>query len=265
MSWLLLQLRLFFIALQFFTRIPIPAWVGFEMQWLQHSVRYFTAVGLLLGVILALCFALLSAILSPVPALLLSTAASLLLTGAFHEDGFADMCDGFGGGNSKQRVLEIMVDSRVGAFGAIGICVLLLCRLSLQAQFLPLQMMGALLLAHPVSRLASCSLIWRMAYVKGEGKAKPLSSQMSHAEFACACLFVLLPWMALGVAGVFSWWQLAMALLLVLLATLEMARRLYRKIGGYTGDCLGATQQVTEVACYVGLLLHLPWCSALCA
>ncbi|WP_338848155.1 adenosylcobinamide-GDP ribazoletransferase [Massilia sp. W12] len=260
LRWLALQVRLFFIALQFFTRMPTPAWVGFEPSWLQHSVRYFTAVGLLLGLILAALYGLLCAFFNPLLAVLLSGAAGLLLTGAFHEDGFADMCDGFGGAYTRERALEIMVDSRIGAFGAIGIFTLLACKIGALSQFQPLQGMGAILLAHPLSRLASCSLIWRMQYVKGEGKAKPLAQQMSHAEFACAALFVLLPLALLWQSGIFSAPQLLCALALVVLATLEMARRMLSKIGGYTGDCLGATQQVTEVCCYLGLLAHLPWC-----
>src|SRR5215216_6030305 len=97
------QCRLFFIALQFFTRVPVPAWVGFEPGWLQHASRYFPLVGLLVGAVGALVYAL-AHWLWPAPvAVLLSTAATIYLTGAFHEDGFADMCDGFGGGLTRER------------------------------------------------------------------------------------------------------------------------------------------------------------------
>jgi adenosylcobinamide-GDP ribazoletransferase len=119
------QVRLFFIALQFFTRLPIPSWVGFEAAWLHHASRYFPLVGAVVAAIAAGVYALAALVLPAPVAVLLSTAAGIYATGAFHEDGFADMCDGFGGGQTRERVLEIMKDSRIGAYGAIGIILLL--------------------------------------------------------------------------------------------------------------------------------------------
>ena len=119
------QLRLFFTALQFFTRLPIPGWVGFDPAWLNQASRYFPAVGAVVAAITAGVYALAACVFPSPVAVLLSTAAGIYATGAFHEDGFADMCDGFGGGMTPQRVLEIMKDSRIGAYGAIGtICML---------------------------------------------------------------------------------------------------------------------------------------------
>jgi len=112
------QLRLFFVALQFFTRMPVPRWVGFDPQWLSQASRYFPAVGLVVGAFAALAYALASALWPPIVAVLLSTSTTIWLTGAFHEDGFADTCDGLGGGMTRERVLEIMKDSRIGAYGA---------------------------------------------------------------------------------------------------------------------------------------------------
>ena len=88
------QLRLFFIALQFFTRLPIPRWVGFQPEWLHHASRYFPLVGCVVAAVAAAVY-LLAALVLPAPvAAVLSTAASIYVTGAFHEDGFADTCDG---------------------------------------------------------------------------------------------------------------------------------------------------------------------------
>ena len=125
--WTLLreELRLFFTALQFFTRIPVPAWVGWSPEQLNASARHFPSVGLLVG---ALCAAALLAGLAwwPAPvAVLLSMALGVLLTGAFHEDGLADSCDGFGGASQRERVLAIMKDSRVGSFATIGVVLVL--------------------------------------------------------------------------------------------------------------------------------------------
>ncbi|MEO8599643.1 MAG: adenosylcobinamide-GDP ribazoletransferase, partial [bacterium] len=187
------QLRLFFIALQFFTRIPIPRWVGFESDWLQHSVRYFPAVGWVVALLTAAVYGLSSLLWPQSVAVLLSTIAGIYLTGAFHEDGFADVCDGFGGGLTRQRVLEIMVDSRVGAYGAIGIALLLALKCVLLSSLPAASVVMALLMAHPLSRLLSTALIWRLQYAKTEGKSKPLAQQMSTAEFLIAALTVVLP------------------------------------------------------------------------
>lgn len=248
------QLRLFFIALQFFTRIPIPAWVGFEPDWLRQSSRYFPATGWIVGAVCAGIYMAAAQLWPHAVAVVLSTVAGILLTGAFHEDGFADVCDGFGGGMTPERVLEIMKDSRVGAYGAIGIFLMLALKLTLLISLPALLLVPALVLAHPLSRLASCSLIWLMSYARHEGKAKPLAQEMSHVEFMIACLTVLLP-----VAGLLYYFPLPMpsvllAAGLMLLLTWRMARMFQRRINGFTGDCLGATQQVAEVAVYLGLL-----------
>ena len=252
------QLRLFFIALQFFTRIPIPRWVGFEPDWLQHAVRYFPAVGWVVAAVTAAVYAL-SALLWPqAVAVLLSTIAGIYLTGAFHEDGFADVCDGFGGGATQQRVLEIMQDSRVGAYGAIGIALLLALKCVLLASLPAGAVVIALLVAHPLSRLLSTALIWRLDYAKAQGKAKPLAQQMSSAEFLIATLTVALPTAIALAQGWIGWQALLAGVLCAALATIFLARKFVQRIGGYTGDCLGTVQQAAEVAFYLGVLVCVP-------
>ena len=251
------QLRLFFIALQFFTRLPIPAWVGFEASWLQHASRYFPLVGVVVGAIAAgVYFAAAQVLPAPVAAVL-STAASIYVTGAFHEDGFADTCDGLGGGMTRARALEIMKDSRVGAYGAIGIVCMLGAKLTALALLPPAVAVAALLLAHPLSRLAATALIWKLEYVRAEGKAKPLATRMGDGEFAiaaftCALPAVLLPacgWLAPGAVGA--------ALAAALCAALWLGRKFVLRLGGYTGDCLGAVQQLAEVFIHIAILATL--------
>lgn len=251
---LLHELRLFFIALQFFTRIPIPRWVGFEPDWLHHASRYFPAVGWVVGAVTAGVYLLALHVWPQSVAVVLSTVAGIWLTGAFHEDGFADVCDGFGGGLTPERVLEIMRDSRVGAYGAIGIGLMLLLKVTLLAHLPAHWVAPALLLAHPVSRLLSCSLIWRLEYARQEGKAKPLAQHMSHGEFLLATLTVGLPLGLLLVWQYLPWQACVQAAVLMLLATVWLARLFVRRIAGYTGDCLGSVQQLSEVCCYLGLL-----------
>lgn len=251
------QLRLFFIALQFFTRLPIPRWVGFEADWLQHAARYFPLVGLVVAGVSSGVFALASMLWPPAVAVLLATIAGIYLTGAFHEDGFADVCDGFGGGATPERVLEIMKDSRVGAYGAIGIALLLALKCTTLTPMPAGTLLAALLVAHPLSRLAAVSLIWRLSYVRAEGKAKPLAQRMSTGEFLVAASSAAVPVLLAGWLNWLSWAAILSGMLTAALVSFWLARFFLRRIGGFTGDCLGAVQQVAEVAFYLGVLATL--------
>ncbi len=248
------QLRLFFTALQFFTRLPIPAWVGFDPAWLQYAARYLPMIGWLVALVTAFVVIVAQLLWAPIVAVLLSTIAGILLTGALHEDGFADVCDGFGGVAQTPRILEIMRDSSIGAYGAMGIVLLLATKITALSLLPPLQIAPALLLAHPVSRWMSISLIWRMQYVGEQGKAKPVAQQMSVAGWLFAAVTALVPLLLCGGMRWLPWISVIVAILLAVLVTLYLARKFAHRIGGYTGDCLGAVQQVSEVACYLGLL-----------
>jgi len=245
------QLRLFFTALQFFTRLPIPGWVGFDPAWLNQASRYFPLVGLVVAAITGATYAAASLLLPAPVAVILSTAAGIYATGAFHEDGFADMCDGFGGGMTPERVLEIMKDSRIGAYGTIGTICLLALKLTTLSMLPPLATIGALFVAHPLSRLMATSLIWRLDYARAEGKAKPLAQKMSGAEFLIAAVTAILPALAVVALHWLTWSALSAGVGLAVIATIWLARKFVRRIGGYTGDCLGAVQQVSEVMFYL--------------
>ncbi len=248
------QLRLFFIALQFFTRLPIPRWVGFDPQWLHHASRYFPLVGSVVAIASALVY-LGAVCIWPAPvAALLATAAGVYLTGAFHEDGFADMCDGFGGGMTRPRVMEIMKDSRIGTYGAVGAGLLLALKCTLLSLMTPSAAIAALLIAHPLSRLAAASLIWRLDYARDEGKAKPMAQEMTGAEFGIASACAAIPALYLGALGYLSWTTIAVCVLAAFAAAFWLAAKFVRRIGGYTGDCLGSVQQVSEVVIYLCLL-----------
>lgn len=245
------QLELFFNALRFFTRLPAPAWVGYSSEIMRHAARYFPAVGWLVGLLGAGLAWGLAWILPWSVALLLSMAATLLLTGAFHEDGFADACDGFGGGWDKTQVLAIMKDSRIGSYGSLGMALMLATKFAALYEMGPASAALALLVAHPLSRLAATFLLRSLDYVRDEAsaRAKPLAHRLSNAELAMASLFGLLPLALLDGDEALA------AVLLVILVAWSGARYFLRRIGGYTGDCLGAIQQLTELACYLGILI----------
>lgn len=248
------QLRLFFIALQFFTRLPIPRWVGYQPQWLQQSSRYFPLIGVVVAAICAATYMAADWLLPAPVAVLLAVAAGIYLTGAFHEDGFADMCDGFGGGLTRERVLEIMKDSRIGAYGAIGILCLLAIKAGALVSLPPQIVAAAFFIGHPLSRLAAVSLIWLMDYARDEGKAKPMAQSMSTGEFVVAALCGLLPAIICGALGILDWSALVLATLAATASAWFLGRKCQRRLHGYTGDCLGAVQQVAEVAVYLAIL-----------
>ena len=250
------ELRLFFVALQFLTRVPVPPWVGFEADWLNQSARHFPAVGLCVGAVAAAVLWAGHALLTPAVAVGLSMAATLLMTGGFHEDGFADTCDGLGGQVSRERALEIMKDSRIGAYGAMGLVLMLGLKAATLAA-LPLAWgLPALLFAHTASRSAAVCLIRRLPYAGdiAHAKAKPLAQRVSMAGVAAAT-----GWALAVAAALWAWRpELALALnvsgALVVLGAAWCARWLRRRLGGTTGDTLGAAQQITELLALMGWL-----------
>lgn len=256
------ELRLFFIALQFLTRLPAPRWVGFEPEWLNQSARHFPVVGLLVGAVAALVLVLGELVFPPAVAVGLSMAATLMLTGAFHEDGWADTCDALGGGASigRERALMIMKDSRIGTYGAAGL-VLMLGLKAATLTALPLALaIPALLFAHTASRAAAVSLIRWLPYAGDieHAKAKPLAQCISHAGLAVALAWVLVLCLALALIAQRRTEPsilpaIVIGLLVVACAAAWCARWFWLRLGGYTGDTLGATQQLTE------LLALLAW------
>ena len=255
--------RHFLLALQFFTRIPVTGrlaqWVGYSPAMLRASAAHFPAVGWVVGAIGALAMAGALLLWPPVVAAVLCTVVTVLVTGAFHEDGLADVADGLGGASTRERALEIMKDSRIGAFGAIavvlalGLKFALLAALAGQGAFVAC---AGLLAAHVLSRLAPLAVMRASPYVGGEGgKSKPMADAVSGASVAVAVLWSLPAALLLIVAG--GMVNGVAALIAAALVALFMVRLLRRRLGGFTGDGLGATQQLSELAIYLALAARL--------
>lgn len=255
---MLQELRLYFIALQFLTRIPVPAAVGYAPQWLHQSARHFPGVGLLVGAVGAAVFwAAGHVFASALLAVLLSMVATLWLTGAFHEDGLADTADALGGHVSRERALQIMKDSRIGTYGSVALFAVLALKAAAMHS-LATRDLAALLLAlpllHALSRMGPVLLLRLLPYAGDaeHAKAKPMAQQVGRAELIGALLWCL--W-ALGAAA-WSGWPPSTLLALVLallLSSAVMGRWLQQRLGGYTGDGLGATQQISELAMWLTL------------
>jgi adenosylcobinamide-GDP ribazoletransferase len=253
------ELRLFGVALQFLTRIPVPARTGFDPAWLNQSARHFPAVGLVVGAVGAGVLGL-AGLWWPWPvAVGLSMLATVLLTGGFHEDGLADTCDGLGGAVDRERALAIMKDSRIGTYGALGLAAALgLKAAALLALGWPAAA-AALMLAHAASRAAAVVVMARLAYAgdPAHAKAKPLVEALPPWSAAIACAWVLATGAALVAFQPLWAGAVALALTGAGVASLAAVPWLRRRLGGYTGDTLGAVQQVAEVLALLGWLATL--------
>lgn len=243
------EIRLLLTAVQYFTRIRVPAWVGHAPERLTGAVRYFPAIGLIVGASGAAVMWLTAFVLpSPLPAIL-STAITLLMTGAIHEDGLADTADGLGGGATRERALEIMKDPRIGVFGALALILMLLLKIA-TLSLMPLwSAMTALVAAHAFSRFCAVLVIFASRYVGSADRSRsaPVVERVTIGDVFVAALFGL---PALALCGP----RVIVAIVVALVMVGVLSRWCVKKIGGYTGDTLGATQQVAEVSCYVALL-----------
>jgi adenosylcobinamide-GDP ribazoletransferase len=251
------ELRLAFVALQFLTRLPVPGWVGYEPAWLHQSARHFPLVGALVGALGAAVLLVASWWWPPVVAALLAVAATMIATGAFHEDGLADTFDGLGGAVPRERALAIMKDSRIGTYGAAALVLSLGARVALLALLCAQQPVSAAavwVLAHGWGRAAAVGLMATLPYAGDaeHAKAKPLATAVGAREWGMALSWALL----LGL-GALAWGlpaaRLGWALGAVVLVLLWMHRWLRRRLGGYTGDTLGAAEQLVEVAVLLAL------------
>lgn len=243
--------QVFLLAVGFLSRIPVPADPDFSEDKLNGASRYFPLVGILVAGVSALVFVGAAALFgNQLIAVLLAMVASILLTGGFHEDGFADSCDGFGGGWTPEDVLRIMKDSRIGTYGGVGlILVLSLKAAALFAMATPAILISALFWAHVVSRWLSVSYLLDLHYVRGEGKSKPLATTMPLSHWL---------WSGLPILALFVFTDsppLIPLCLALLVFRFAFAAYLRRRIGGYTGDALGAAQQVAEIIVYLAFLL----------
>lgn len=253
------ELHIFFTCLMFYTRIPCPKNISHDPEYLNKATRYFPFIGWIVGSISFLTFYIFSLFLSAETAVILGIISSILTTGAFHEDGFADVCDGFGGGWTKEKILMIMKDSAIGAYGAIGLVLLFLLKFKLLSESVllfsnhPYLILLLFVSAHALSRLAAISIIFTHQYSRDDAssKSKPIAKNHSWKEILGSFFFGLVPLLALS----YFQYKIFLALIPVFLTRYFLARYFQKWIGGYTGDCLGATQQVCEVVYYLSILL----------
>ena len=221
------------------------------------AVRYYPLVGALVGAFAAGVFWIAHLVFPTPLAVVLSTAATLLATGALHEDGFADTCDGLGGGATRERALAIMRDSRIGTYGAAGLGLLLAAKV-LALAAMPADAIPWLLVSGHAASRASVVL----AVAMGPGAREDgLGARLAGSTPPAGSIAFALLTAAAALSSLFA--VAAPAVVLAGLAGLAgghlVIRRAYeRKLGGYTGDCLGAVQQMSELGMYLGVLAAIP-------
>lgn len=271
--------RNWLLALQFFTRIPLPSCVedklDFTPERMRNSLVHFPAMGWLVGAIAVLVFfatVLLwrtPMLLQFAPALLMglaaiaSTAATLGLTGAMHEDGLADVADALLGQHEAQKSLQIMKDSNIGVYAVLTLLVVLAGKISLLTAVALVQfevVLVALPAAHVLSRMCALTLSQWLAHIglEQQSKTQKMAGNISklplwQATLWCAPLLAVY-WLPQGM------WLLTMLIVgsvVMGAVTVLMGGWFQRRLGGFTGDCLGATQQVCELAFYASTLTML--------
>jgi adenosylcobinamide-GDP ribazoletransferase len=247
------QLQLLACAIQFLTRIPMPAQRGFEPGWITRAARYFPLVGQGVGALSAAAWLAGLQVWPPALAALVAVGVSILATGGFHEDGLADTADGLGGGQTPAQRLEIMKDSRVGTYGVLALGLVTAMRITALASLAPGAGALALVAGHGAARATAVMVMRATPYVGAQDAAKwtPSANPPSFAEFATAALFAIWPFALLPPAATLA--GLGPALLAGWL-TMLAARRL---IGGHTGDVLGAVEQVVEAVFLAGIAAAL--------
>jgi adenosylcobinamide-GDP ribazoletransferase len=263
-------MRALVLALQYFTRVPLPGalarWTGFDAGLQRASLGHFPGVGLLVAGVAVACYwaadrALPRSGFTPLLAAVLSTAATILLTGGLHEDGLADTVDGLSSSRQREAVLQTMKDPRIGSFGALALMLALLAKTGL------LSVIGtvagwpgaaaALLGGHVTSRALALAIVASLPNIGSAATSKslPLATRIEWTGLGMAGA-----WSGLGLAcaaGLFSLRFCIAGLAAAVIALLGIRRLLARRLQGFTGDCLGATQQLCEIAFYLGASVAL--------
>lgn len=244
-------MRLFLVALQFLTRLPVRL-TRFEPAWLNDCVRHFPLVGALVGGVGAVVLVVALQFWPPAVAAVLALAVTIALTGGFHEDGLADTFDALGGVVPRDRALAIMKDSRIGSYGALALGLSLLLRAALLAILATrptLIAVAALLASHAFARAAAVGVMVSLPYGGDaeHAKAKPLALAVAPLNFGIALGWCGLLGLALAALDVYPL-QLLAAFVAAAGVALWMRHWLRQRLGGYTGDGLGATEQLAEIA-----------------
>jgi len=234
-------MKAFLAAIQFLTIIPVPWGKRIGAADIERCAPFFPVVGLLIGCLVALFDYFVSGLFPSLPAAVLTVLVLLTITGGLHMDGLADTADGVFSVRSRERMLEIMRDSRIGAMGVLAIVFIIALKIAALVP-LPLPQRLAILVLMPIGgRFAMLLMLTALPYARKDGGLATLFiNRRSWLNPFFALIF-------LGAAGWFlgSWMGLVAALTAVVAAGL-VSWYIYRKLGGFTGDTIGAASEITE-------------------
>jgi adenosylcobinamide-GDP ribazoletransferase len=235
----------------FYTRIPLFFKIEYTREAARNATKFLPVIGWIVGGSSALVFYGSIYIFPVSVSIILSMITSILITGAFHEDGLADVCDGFGGGRTKERKLEIMKDSHIGAYGVIGLILALMFKFALLNEIYFKILPFIIISAHSLSRFAAISIMNTHQYVRKNEESKVISviKKISIPELVFASICGVLPIL------LFQNYLYFLLVIPVLITSWLLGIYFKKQIGGYTGDCLGAAQQICEIVFYLSFLV----------
>jgi len=239
------MLRQFLLAVQFLTRLPVPNRLATTEEELGRAAAFFPLVGIIVGGSTAVVYLLALRVVSVWVAVPIALAFAAFLTGGFHEDGLADTFDGLGGGWTRERALEIMRDSRIGTYGALALIFLVLGKYTILTELGSEQVWRWLIVAHAASRWTVLPLCRWLPYARPEGQGKLVAKQITVSALIIGSLTFLLTLL------LFSWRTALIAVVVTIVVTVFSGLYYKRRLGGITGDCLGATNQITELLLYL--------------
>lgn len=239
-------------AFTLFTRIPIWKLVDIPKKAYSATVVFWPLTGWLTGGLAALILYSLSMVITMFPAVVITIIFKLILTGALHEDGLADFCDGFGGGRDKESVLRIMKDSHIGTYGVIGLICHYILLVGLLTSLSPLLAATAILSADPFSKFCASQLTNFLPYARPEGAKNKISySKMTICQFLLNLAYGIIPLTPL----VFIKPTLLISISFPIICVISLIAMMRQRIGGYTGDCCGATYLICEDSMIFGIVI----------
>ncbi|MGQ1891930.1 adenosylcobinamide-GDP ribazoletransferase [Thermophagus sp. OGC60D27] len=237
------ELQIVYSSFLYFTRLSLPIRVEYRKENQHLALTWFPLVGVVVGLMGGVAYYLASMVFPASVAVVLALGVTILVTGAFHEDGFADVCDAFGGGYTAEQRLHIMKDSRVGTYAVLGLLLLLAMKMVLLTETDSSVVPAVLVASHALSRWSVLIIAMRWPYARpsGASKSRDTSHPLSAGRFFIATVLGVVPLIYFC-----SWWLLV-SVPMVIISALMAGRWFKARIGGYTGDCLGAVQQLNEV------------------
>lgn len=245
-------------SISFFTRLPIWRFVNIPKEYYERVVPLWPLVGYITGGAMAL-IAWFTFSLPLYTSVILCLIIRVLITGALHEDGFADFCDGFGGGTNRQRTLEIMKDSHIGTYGVLGLILYFLLQVSTMGRMFenndsPLHIALIIISADVFCKWISSTIIYYLPYARKaeEAKNKLVYKQVSWSEKIISLIIGILPLVATSI--VLNSIFFIIPAIAAIITAIYLFHFMNRKIQGYTGDCCGATFIITEAVFYLILI-----------